>query len=391
VTVAAGLPGWAEVGFDDLLRRRATRGHKVQARDYLASGRFPVIDQGQRMIAGYSDREDLLFRAPPEGAIVFGDHTRITKYVDFDFLVGADGTQLLLARRPHHARFLSYLLELNRVPGGGYSRHFKHLQTMRFEVPPPDEQAAIADVVADFDAQVRCLERLVVKHREIRQAVAQELLSGERRLPGHDDGNWELRPLSSLGSFLKGRGIRREDVRDEGTPCIRYGELYTRYRDYVSAPVSRVDPAVAATALPMRRGDLLFTGSGETATEIGTCVAYVGDGPAVAGGDLVVLRPHSGHDPVFLGCLMNSAPLRERKARLAQGNAVVHVSSAALASIEVAVPPGEEQSAIATVITDLDAETEALEARLTKTRQIRLGVLQELVGGKRRLREEVVL
>jgi hypothetical protein len=390
VSSAIRLPGWSEAGFDDLFARRSAQGHKVQARDYLASGRHPVIDQGRRAIAGYSDRDDLLFEVPPDGVVIFGDHTRITKYVDFDFLVGADGTQLLLARRPHNARFLAYLLELNRVPSGGYSRHFKYLQTMRFVVPPPDEQAEIAAAIADLDAQVRCLERLVDKQREVRDAVAQELLSGKRRLPGRE-GEWELRPLSSLGTFLKGRGIRREDVRDEGVPCIRYGELYTLYGDYVSAPVSRVDAAIAATALPIRRGDLLFTGSGETASEIGTCAAYIGDGPAVAGGDLIVLRPRSGHDPVFLGCLMNSPALRERRARLAQGDAVVHISAAGLASIEVAIPDGPEQAAIAAVISDLDAETAVLKARLTKTRQIRLGVLQELVGGKTQLRAEVVV
>ncbi len=380
--------GWTEAGLEDLFRRRSSQGHKVQARDYRPSGRFPVVDQGQRAIAGYSDREELLFRSPPGGLVVFGDHTRIVKYVDFDFLVGADGTQLLLARPPHCARFLAYLLELNRVPSGGYSRHFKYLQTMRFELPPPPEQAAIAAAIADHDAQVECLERLEAKQRQVREAVAGELLSGDRRLPGQA-GEWTLRPLSSLGSFLKGRGIRREDVRSEGVPCIRYGELYTLYSDYVSAPRSRVDAAVAATALPIRRGDLLFTGSGETAAEIGACAAYVGSAPAVAGGDLVVLRPHPEHDPVFLGCLMNSPLLRERKARLAQGDAVVHIGAAALASIEVAVPDGPEQEEIAAVIADLDAEVEAVRARLTKTRQIRWGTLQELVSGRSRLRAQV--
>lgn len=388
MSATAARQGWTEAGFHDLFRRRSTQGHKVQARDYRSSGRFPVIDQGQRPIAGYSDREDLLFRTPSEGVVVFGDHTRITRYVDFDFLVGADGTQLLQARPPHHARFLAYLLELNRVPSGGYSRHFKYLQSMRFEVPPRDQQVAIAAAVADLDAQVHSLERLATKQWRVREGVAQELLGGKRRLPGYE-GEWKLRPISSLGVFLKGRGIRRDDVREEGVPCIRYGELYTLYRDHIAVPASRVDPAVAATALPLRRGDLLFTSSGETADEIGTCVAYVGEGRTVAGGDLVVLRPHPEHDPVFLGCLMNTPPLRERKTRLAQGDAVVHISAAALATIEVAVPEEPEQAAIAVVIADLDAQVEALEARLTKTRQIRLAVLQELVGGKSRLRTEV--
>ena len=117
-------------------------------------------------------------------------------------------------------------------------------------------------------------------------------------------GEWEAIRLKELGQFSKGRGIKRDDISDEGLPCVRYGELYTRYQDYILKVASRIPQDVAETALPIRTGDLLFAGSGETAEEIGRCAAYLGEEQAYAGGDVIVLTP-SGQNSVYLGHLMN--------------------------------------------------------------------------------------
>ena len=126
-------------------------------------------------------------------------------------------------------------------------------------------------------------------------------------------GEWETKQLGEIGLFSKGRGIKRDDVTDEGVPCIRYGELYTRYQDYILKVASRIPPEVAETALPIKTGDLLFAGSGETAEEIGRCAAYLGKEQVYVGGDVIVLTP-SGQNPIFLGHLMNSPIVAAQKA-----------------------------------------------------------------------------
>ena len=103
-------------------------------------------------------------------------------------------------------------------------------------------------------------------------------------------GEWETKRLGELGAFVKGRGIKRDDITDEGVPCVRYGELYTQYKDYILKVASRIPQDVAATALPIKKGDLLFAGSGETAEEIGRCAAYLGEEQAYAGGDVIVVN-----------------------------------------------------------------------------------------------------
>jgi type I restriction enzyme S subunit len=260
------------------------------------------------------------------------------------------------------------------------------LKTIAIALPPPPEQRAIAAALADVDGLITALDRLIAKKRAIKQATMQQLLTGKTRLPGFG-GAWEHYQIGNLGSFSKGRGIRRDDVSDDGVGCIRYGEIYTRYNNYVLSPFSRIPRSVAANALPIKHGDILFAGSGETAEEIGKCVAYLGTEEAYAGGDIVVLTPLN-QNSLYLGHLLNHETVAVQKARMGQGDAVVHISAHNLAKIEIELPPIDEQAAIAAVLSDMDAEIAALEQRRAKTQAIKQGMMQQLLTGRIRLTNE---
>ena len=120
--------------------------------------------------------------------------------------------------------------------------------------PLAPEQRAIAEALSDVDNLLGSLEKLIAKKRAIKQAAMQKLLTGKTRLPGFRR-QWRIVRLGELGSFSKGRGIRRGDVSETGMPCIVYGELYTRYRDYILHPVLQIPFDVALKALPVKKGD----------------------------------------------------------------------------------------------------------------------------------------
>ena len=246
-----------------------------------------------------------------------------------------------------------------------------------------NEQSAIAEALLDVDCFLTVLETLIAKKRAVKQAAMQQLLTGKTRLPGFR-GKWETKRLGDLGPLSKGRGIKREDVSFEGLPCVRYGELYTRYHNYILMAESRIPPSVALTALPIKNGDLLFAGSGETAEEIGRCAAYLGKEQGYAGGDIIVLTL-SEQSLVYFGHLMNHPTVAVQKARMGQGNAIVHISARNLAQIEVELPSLKEQSAIAAILADMDAEIIALELRRDKARAIKQGMMQQLLTGRVRL------
>lgn len=250
-------------------------------------------------------------------------------------------------------------------------------------VPPLPEQRAIASALSDVDALIDGLTRLIAKKRDLKQAAMQQLLTGQTRLPGFV-GEWEVKRVGELGTFLKGSGVRKDEARSGDLPCIRYGEIYTHHDDFVGAFNSWISREVADTATLLRRGDLLFAGSGETKEEIGKCVAFLDDIEAYAGGDIVILRPNTD-DALFLGYLLNTPAVASQKASQAQGDAVVHIGARAIASISVSLPGLAEQVAIARVVSDMDAELAALESRRKKTRDLKLGMMQELLTGRVRL------
>ena len=180
------LPGfsgeWETKRFEDIFKRLNGNPHKIQNSEYSVNGPYPVIDQGQDTVVGYSDQTEKLFKCPAGGVIVFGDHTRIVKFVDVDFLIGADGTQLLAMKGNDVTKFLYYQLSTKDIPDTGYNRHFKFLRDLTFKIPRSDEQQAIASVLSDMDAEITALEQRRDKTRAIKQGMMQQLLTGRVRL-----------------------------------------------------------------------------------------------------------------------------------------------------------------------------------------------------------------
>jgi len=180
------LPGfhgaWEIKRFENVLERLNTKAHQIQTSDYQSTGKYPVVDQGKEPVVGFSDEERKRFRCPDGGVIVFGDHTCIIKFVDFDFVVGADGTQILHATAGQNTRFHAFQLEYRAVNPTGYNRHFRFLKERDFLVPTCPEQDAISALLSDMDSEIAGLEARRDKTRALKQAMMQELLTGRTRL-----------------------------------------------------------------------------------------------------------------------------------------------------------------------------------------------------------------
>ena len=258
------------------------------------------------------------------------------------------------------------------------------LRSFNLPLPPTlAEQEAIAEALSDADALIESLEQLLTKKRQIKKGAMQELLTGKRRLPGFS-GEWKVKRLGKLGGFLKGRGVTRDESVSGSLACIRYGELYTRHNNHIETFYSWISRDVATTATRLEQGDILFAGSGETKDEIGKCAAFVDDKETYAGGDIVILR-NKRADPLFLGYYLNTEPINRQKASKGQGDAIVHIGAEALADIQCTLPNLPEQRVIARLLSDMDAEIAALEAKLSKARQLKQGMMQELLTGRIRL------
>ena len=146
------------------------KGKKIPTDDYLSTGKFPIIDQGQAQVSGYYDDKSGIFDDVP--ALIFGDHTRVIKYIDEPFFLGADGVKLLKAKdKNSDYKYLYYALCNAKIPNTGYNRHFKWLKEIEIPTPSLDSQHQIAETLDKvthlIDLCNRVLDRLdlLVKSR----------------------------------------------------------------------------------------------------------------------------------------------------------------------------------------------------------------------------------
>ena len=190
-----------------------------------------------------------------------------------------------------------------------------------------------------------------------------------RNAPG-----WEQRPLGSEALFFKGRGVSKADVDPNGSrPCIRYGELYTRYGEVIDTVHSRTSAPEAALFLSSKN-DVIIPASGETKEDIATASCVMLDGIAL-GGDINVLR--TNHNGVFLSYLINGVH-RRAIAKVAQGDTVVHLYPSQLAQVPVMLPETPEQKKIAECLTSLDALITAQAKKLDTLKLHKQGLMQGL-------------
>lgn len=252
-------------------------------------------------------------------------------------------------------------------------------------LPNREEQNLIATVLSELDELIALTEKQISKKKAIKQGAMQELLTGKHRLPGFSE-EWITYHLEDLGVFLKGSGINRAESNSGNIPAVRYGELYTTHHNYVTQFVSHISKEVAAKAKQVYKGDILFAASGETKEEIGKCAAIIGEQIIFAGGDILIFRPHKQQNPIFMGTLLNTAEVCRQRAEKGQGDAVVHIHADSLGSIKIRIPETNEQDAIAEILLGMDQEIEMLEKKLEKYRQVKQGMMQQLLTGKVRLK-----
>jgi len=196
--------GWTRLG--EIIEKEPLTGKKLKQRDYQEKGKFPVIDQGRSFIGGYTDKEELKI-CSGEPVIVFGDHTKVVKYIDFEFAAGADGVKVIKPLKVFYPKLFYYFLQAIQLPEKGYARHFQFLEKSSIPLPPLLEQhrivAKIEELFTKLDAGVEALKKIKTQLKRYRQSVLKSAMEGKLTENWREEHKHELKPASVLLEKIK--------------------------------------------------------------------------------------------------------------------------------------------------------------------------------------------
>ena len=312
--------------------------------------------------------------------VVAGLHTIAVR---FNKSVLADGFKAYLQFHPAFLRHLRRLAAGTKV----YATNRTHIASAQLPLPPLSEQRAIAAVLSDMDELIRSLKALIAKKRAIKQTAMQELLTGRKRLPGFG-GEWETRRLANHLKFLRHGTNPRSDLTRDGTvEYLHYGDIHVS-ADALLDPRERSMPTLTAErAKRLDRlvdGDVVFVDASEDLEGVGKSVELKGmrDRHFVAGLHTIAVRfSKSVLANGFKAYLQFHPTFLRHLRRLAAGTKVYATNRAHIASARLSLPPLPEQRAMATVLSDMEAEISALVQQLL-TGSIRLPISATSVEGE---------
>lgn len=292
---------WSSIEFSESIRKtKVGRENQILSADIQPSGRFPVVDQGQAFIAGYSDAEERVIRDDLP-MVIFGDHTRCVKYVDFPFILGADGTKVLKPKQDFFdPKFFYYALLNLDIPNRGYNRHFTLLKEKNVPRPEKDEQRKIAFVLGVAQRAIEQQEQLLQLTAELKKTLLHRLFTqGLRGEPqkqteiGLVPESWELRPLEQAGEVVYGiQAAVASNLKAVGTKILTNknitldGKIVLDAINYFVLKTKRHHETV------LKKGDLLFNWRSGSKEHVGKTAYFDLDGECTHSSFLLRIRPH---------------------------------------------------------------------------------------------------
>jgi type I restriction enzyme S subunit len=210
---------WNVMTFLDAIKDVTGGNTKIKQSDACKTGIYPVIDQGQQACCGYVDDDNALCKEELP-TVLFGDHTKIIKLIDYPFVLGADGVKVLSPKVPMDKKFLFHFLKTIKLPvNAGYSRHYKFLKEAVIPVPPLAEQIRIAAILDKADSLRRKNQQAIQLADQFLRAVFLDMFGD----PVTNPKGWEVKKLKEIshiqiGPF--GTQLHKEDYIEGGIPLI---------------------------------------------------------------------------------------------------------------------------------------------------------------------------
>ena len=300
----------------------------------------------------------------------------------------------------------SYLPEYGRLSSGlrvgQWDLSYDDFKIIPHIIPSLEEQQRIIDFLdikcAEIDSILEKTKASIEEYKKLKQSVITEAVTkgirGDRPMKdsgvewiGEIPAEWEMKKVKFVSQAIsKGNGITKEEIFEDGDiPCVRYGEIYSKYDRSFEKCISSTRLSIHPSPQYFGNGDILLAGTGELIEEIGKSVVYTGFDNCLAGGDIIVVKLNQ--NPVFINYALNGAYAQGQKSRNKIKLKVVHISASEIGNILLALPPIAEQQEIAAYLDEKCATIDSLiaskEALIAELEAYKKSLIYEYVTGKK--------
>ena len=376
LTALRNLPSsWKVEAFNKVVSDISGGNKKTQKSDFLENGDIAVIDQGKELIAGYVNDQDLIVKNLPP-YIVFGDHTRIFKFIDFPFAMGADGTKVikLINDKKDNLRYIFYFFNSLNIPNTGYNRHYKYLKDVKIPLPSFATQQKIAAILDAADELRQKDKALVAKYDELTQALFidmfGDIINNQKR--------WELVNFGSIFNSIRYGTSTPPIYSEEGIPFIRAtnvknGTVALKGMVYISE-----DEASKISKCKLKEGDIIIVRSGANTGD--SCRIPKSYANSYGGFDLIIEinEPFS----TFYNFLINTKAGKKILEPLTRRAGQPHLNSKQISDLLVLNPPINLQNQFAERLHAIEEQKNIAQASALKSEELFNSLLQKAFNGE---------
>ena len=363
--------------FNEVFEDKTKYGTKIKTSEYCEMGAHLIIDQGQEQVAGYTDIEEGVFEEVP--VIIFGDHTRVIKYVDKPFFLGADGVKVLRSKfKNANYKYLYYALKNARIPNTGYNRHFKWLKEVQIEYPDYRRQENVVKILDKVSDLIETRQHEIKRLDDLIKARFVELFGN----PVLNEKGWESNLLAQLtlkiGSGATPKG-GREAYQEEGIALIRSMNVYNGKFEYKDLAHISDEQAAKLDNVIIKESDVLLNITGASVAR--SCVVPNQILPARVNQHVCIIRCKECIEPIFLNRLLIDDNYQKLLWEIAGSGATREaITKQQVERLKIILPPIELQNQFADFVRQVDKSKVAVQKALDETQTLFDSLMQEYFG-----------
>lgn len=360
---------WEVYDFEEIIYDDTKNGTKVKKEHYLTEGLYPVIDQGKNQIAGYVNCSAGLYENVP--AIIFGDHTRVIKYVDTPFFLGADGVKLLKCKIDNvDYKYLYYFFLYNKIPDTGYNRHYKWLKKIKIPIPPIETQIHIANTLDTVAELLTIRKQQLAELEYLVKSIFYDMFGD----PVVNEKEWPTSKLkeitTKIGSGATPKGGNKS-YQSKGISLIRSMNVHNGFFKYDQLAYISEEQADQLNNVIIEPNDVLINITGASVAR--SCIVPIDVLPARVNQHVSIVRIKKGYaTPEYINNVIITQSFQNHLLMLARAGGATReaITKQQLEELLIPLPPIHLQTKFSSIYSKIEKQKALVRKTINETQTL---------------------